>query len=125
MRPHLLDGLAVLADVQSHDLVLLLHPERNERADDFQYHEGHHARPHQSDNDAIELSDDLVRIPLKQTGNSAGRLRGCRKCADCEHTGEQCTGEATNPVYAKYVERVVISDLEFEPGASPEANGAG
>ena len=62
----LLQRLAMLADVEAHDFVLMAHPQRNHRTDDLEDDERHRAGPQRSDGDPIELGQQLVRIAFEQ-----------------------------------------------------------
>src|SRR6478752_5304035 len=110
------------AHVEAYDFVLVADAQRHERADHFKNDEGQATRPHQRNDNAVELREHLLRIALKQARNSAGQFRTGRECTDRKHTCEQGAGKPPDTMHAEYVERVVIADSEFEPGASPETN---
>src|SRR4029450_8805348 len=113
------------ADVETHYLVLLAHAQWDQGADDFKDDEGQCSRPHQRDEDPIKLSYDLLWIALEKTMHASRQLWSCRQRAHRKDTSEQGAGKSTDAVDAKHVERVVIADLELEPGTGPEAERAG
>ena len=66
-RAGLLQRLAMLRDVEAFQLMLARYPQRHERAHQLQQHERHPAGPHQGDDDAVELNQQLLRVTLDQT----------------------------------------------------------
>src|SRR5262249_40683086 len=64
-------------------------------------------------------------MAFKQAGHAARQLRTGRESADRQNSGEQSTGKSADTIFAKYIERVVIADLELEPCTGPEAKCAG
>src|SRR5437763_16598580 len=70
----LLEGFAVLREVEAFDLVLLAYPQRHEEFDDFEQHVGQHAAPNDGDDDCIELNEHLTRIALDQSRHACGRV---------------------------------------------------
>ena len=79
---NLLQGLAMLRNIETFQLVFLGNPQRHKRADQLQQQVGYAAGPRQGDRDAVELDQQLLRIALDQAGGSTDR--GGRK-----HSGQQ------------------------------------
>ena len=55
----------MLRNVEAFHLLLARNPQRDEGADQFEQDEGHAARPHQGDCNAVKLDQQLVRIALR------------------------------------------------------------
>ena len=108
--------LAVLAEIQTLNFLVLSDPQTHGGVQDFQ----NDKRAHQGDARRGENADDLrEHLPGIAFQKSDGRLRtgdGPRG----KHAGEQCTNRAAHAVNAEGIERIVISKLGFERGAGPE-----
>ena len=68
----------MLADIEAYDFVLVADAQRHKHADHFKNDEGQATRPHQRNDNAVELREHLVRIALKQSMNAPGQFRACR-----------------------------------------------
>ena len=100
----LLEGFAMKADIEAHDFVFLTHTQRDQRANDFEDYEGQCSRPHQCDNDPVELGDNLLRIAFKQAVYAARQFRGCRQRTDREHARKQGAGHSADAMHAEHIE---------------------
>ena len=72
----------MLRNIEAFQLMFAGYPQRHERADQLEQHEGYPSRPHQGNGDAVELDQQLLRMTLDQTGGPADRRGG-------EYPGEQ------------------------------------
>ena len=70
----LLQCFAVLADVETHDLVFLANAQWHYQLDCFEDEVGSDAGPQDGDGDAESLRHQLVRIALEQTWDAAGQI---------------------------------------------------
>src|SRR5581483_1048083 len=114
----LLQGLAMLRNIQALELVLLRDPQRHEDADELEDRVSDTRAPHQCDHNPIELDQQLLGMTLDQArhpANGGGR----------EHAGEQRAGHAADGMHAEHVERMVVFETVLEPGAGPIAHCAG
>src|SRR5215472_10606239 len=69
-RP-LLQGFAMLGNVEAFKLLLQRDADRHESADQFQERKGNSRRPGQSDYDTVKLGEKQVRIAFKQARGAA------------------------------------------------------
>src|SRR3712207_8450854 len=65
-RLELVGGLAVLRDVEAELLFLLGHSQADDRADDLEDEEGHHAAEHPGDDDGQELREEEPRVAVEE-----------------------------------------------------------
>ena len=64
----LLQGLAVLGNVEAFQLLLERNPQRHEDADHLEQHKRHAPGPKQGNRHAIELEQQLTGVALDQSG---------------------------------------------------------
>src|SRR2546423_3465938 len=113
-----MDRLSVQRDVEAAALGLVIDPQRNDRIDGLENHEGGDAGPEKNGHDPVNLIQQLLAVALDEAGRLPDRGGG-------EDAGEERAGRAADAVHAEDVERIVIAAPELEFGAGPEAEGAG
>ena len=63
----------MLRNIEPLQLVFAGNPQRHERADQLEQHEGRAGGPHQGNGDAIKLDQQLLRVTLYQAADAADR----------------------------------------------------
>src|SRR6202012_809695 len=114
----LLQRLAMLRGIEALQLLLHRNPDRDEEAHQFEKAVSHDDRPAQGDRHAVKLGQHEMRISFQKPGSPSDR--GGRK-----PPGQQGARQSADTVDAEHVERIVIFETVFEPGAGPVTYRAG
>src|SRR5262249_46637084 len=75
VRRRLLQRFAVLGEIETFDLVLLAHPQRQEEVDCLEQNVGEQAGPDEDRDDGVELDQHLSGVALQQSRRSLRRVR--------------------------------------------------